>query len=877
MRATLDTLNLMEAVDNGVDFITVISAMLERYGRSKKRGGYLDFTDLIERTAWTLKRPDVGPWVRYKLDEGIDHLLVDEAQDTSPIQWEVIRSLTGDFFDGETARTAQRTVFAVGDEKQSIYSFQGAEPEAFDRQRTYFSDKIATGQPERPLQDVRLPASFRTTGDVLGVVDRVFAHPDHADGLITGGMPVEHRSLRAGQPGMVELWEPVFSVTNNDDEDWMASAAHTVRGDTEVAKRVAADIHRRIAAGAVIAGRGRPLAAGDVLVLVRTRSGDFIRTLSAELKALGVPVAGADRVAMLAHPAIKDLMALGKAMLDADDDLSLAELVKSPILDGSEDDLFTLAAGRSDATSLWDRLAELAADNERHGRWLDQLTRWRARASAMPVFEFFGSILVGDGIGARLRGRLGPETSDIIDEFLAETMASADRGIRTLQAFIAELETSTQDIKREMDEPRDEVRVMTVHGAKGLEAPFVYVIDNASRPVSSHDKKLPVLAVETLRPDKEAPEAHLLLVPGIKEHRPALFNAVREARDLAAQREYRRLLYVAMTRAADCLVIAGWRHANDSMDKSGAAVPAAERRWLDMAKAMLVEAGDGTAVAFDDHGFAAWRIAPVPTHETFAVSTPPAKPWPEADKAPETTPDWLRGRAPKEPPVPKPLTPSGASVLAIEAAQAQAAMSVDDTGPSQSLLERLRDGSGSDDTPMALAARRGTAIHRLIEVLSAPDMLHRADRADVAALWLSRVDSRWSAVQRAAMVADVMAVLDLLAGADMAGVSARAEVAVMGTVVVHGQPRAVSGTIDRLVVSEDTVRIIDFKTNAAPPRHVAAIPGLHKTQLALYRALIAPLYPDKRVICTLVYTSGPRVHDLDPGELDDCLGTIAST
>ena len=552
IRAAVDRLALFRMLEATNAALTAADWLIARYERMKAARGFLDFNDLITRTVRLLSRPDVGPWVQYKLDQGIDHILIDEAQDTSPAQWDVVRRLAEEFFSGLGARdNVHRTVFAVGDEKQSIYSFQGADPRHFDDGSHFFGERVraAGGSFER----LKLNWSFRSTDDILSAVDRVFADSGARKGLTRDPEPIEHKAIRAGAPGYVEVWPSIGVTAVEEPDDWREAVDHATAPAVQLAEAIATTIAKWIAERETIEGKGRALNAGDVLVLVRKRD-RFIHALSRSLKNRGIAVAGADRLSLPGHIAVKDLVALGRVALQPHDDLSLAALLKSPIFGMSED--------RAVRHRLWPRPA-LSLD--RALRWkafgdpvltkiVDQLDQWSNEAAFKPVFDFYAGVLGRDGIRRKLVARLGPEAGDILDEFLNFCLAQEKTGTPGLEAFLATLESAAPEVKREMDQGRAEVRIMTAHAAKGLEAPVVFLVDNGARPFS--EQHLPRLLPFDATGKFWQGKGYLWRAAADIANGNSRAAAARIKE--AAEEEYRRLLYVGMTRAEDRLIVCGY-------------------------------------------------------------------------------------------------------------------------------------------------------------------------------------------------------------------------------------------------------------------------------------------------------------------------------
>ncbi|MBU2089004.1 MAG: double-strand break repair helicase AddA, partial [Alphaproteobacteria bacterium] len=509
-------------------------AMLATYRRVKQTRALLDYDDLILGTRDLLRSGDgIAAWVLYKLDGGIDHVLIDEAQDTNPEQWELIEALTGEFFAGLGARDTVRTLFAVGDVKQSIYSFQRAEPDEFIRMRDAFALRVAAV--EQRWDSVALDTSFRSTETVLELVDAVFARDPARHGVVPIGETLRHLAHRRGQAGRVELWPLISPREREELEPWQPPVV--VRPGDSPRTRLAEVIARRIRdwiGREILPSKQRPMRAGDILVLVRRRGG-FVEELVRALKALEVPVAGIDRMVLTEQMAVMDLMALGDFLLLPEDDLTLATVLKGPLVGLTEDQLFEIAWRRTG--SLW---AALQAAPQ---AWAQEATRLLGdllgRVDYVRPYELYAEVLGHRRGREKLIGRLGYEADDPIDEFLARSLAYEREHVPSLQGFLAWLRAAEGEIKRDLEAGRDEVRVMTAHGAKGLQAPIVILPDTAAVP----------LTLPPLLWTREDIQGGLMLWSPSAGSDDAVAGAARETAKRRQQEEYRRLLYVALTRA----------------------------------------------------------------------------------------------------------------------------------------------------------------------------------------------------------------------------------------------------------------------------------------------------------------------------------------
>lgn len=828
-RDRIAMLDLLEATDAA---LTVADRLIARYERLKSARGFLDFNDLITRTVNLLARQDAGPWVQYKLDRGLDHILIDEAQDTSPGQWNVIRRLAEEFFTGQSARSnINRTVFAVGDEKQSIYSFQGAEPAAFAESGRAFAKR--TSEVNASFSEVRLRYSFRSVGDVLSAVDLVFEPDEARRGLTVLPEPVSHSPVRANDPGYVEVWPMIVKEKADEPDDWTQAIDHASEPAVRLAEAIAAHISRWVDAGEVIEGTGNKLTPGDVMVLVRKRD-SFVHALSRALKNLDVRVAGADRLKLRDHIAVKDLIALGRFAIQANDDLSLAALLKSPVFGLTDDELFELAHGRGSSVSLW-RSLQAAHDKPHLAVIVEKLATWRNEAAFRPTVEFYGAVLGRDGVRAAMISRLGHEAGEILDEFINYTFASERAGITGIGAFLETLDNAGPEIKREIAQTRDEVRIMTVHAAKGLEAPVVFLVDNGAEPFShQHMPKLMPFDPKTIDGGKG-----YLWRAGLKTE--FLSQRENEARDSAIE-EYRRLLYVGMTRAEDRLIVCGYQGLRTAKNAT----------WHKLVSSALASESKPVVHQFPgiDGEVLRYRSTTAPPRQLDEQASPEKI----ADKV---FPDELRQPLPPEISLPRPFAPSGAAAV-IEKTTEEAMAQI-----SPVLAENNQPG---------FAVERGIAIHHLLQVLPS---LKPDERKAAAMRYLERRGMGWTAGDRIDALGCVLRVLSDERFSAVFAQGSRAEVEIAGHLTVAGAPRAVSGKIDRLTVVDGEVLIVDYKTNRVPPVDLASIPEGYVAQIAVYAALVRQIFPGHSVRAGLLFTATPEMFDIPETVMQEALERLA--
>ena len=773
--------------------LTLLGAVRGAYDAAKRARGMLDYDDLIGATRALLEKRGAAAWVLYKLDRGIDHVLVDEAQDTSPEQWAILRKLTEEFFAGEGVPRNVRTLFAVGDEKQSIFSFQGADPTLFNVNRERFSDLAKQAGLEffnQPLQTSR-----RSAPEILRFVDSVFEPEAAREGLTSSGAVLEHRAFRETAQGGIELW-PVLKPEEATEFDIYRPVDATPPESPVVALavKIAGRIRAWLDSGATLPGHDKPISPGDIMILLPRREpfgGEVIR----QLKLRQVPVAGADRVILTEQIAAMDLMALGRFVLQRDDDLTLAALLRSPLCGLSEDALYALAQSRP--ADLWSALVAAQGEPEiapTHAFLSEML----ALADYAPPFEFYSHALAARGGKAALLKRLGPEAADAIDEFLSLSLAYERSATPSLQGFLDWLERGGTEIKRDMERGRDEVRVMTVHGAKGLEADIVILPDTTSlREPGAREGHL-------LYPDND------VLFPVPAALAPARVKAAQEAAKAEWRKEHRRLLYVALTRARDRLIVCGFENRHGTKDGS----------WYRLAEEAAGRLG--MQPSEDGLGFGTLAMAAGKRTSKRQTATP--------------LPAWVHRSAPTEPSRPRLIRPSDA---------------VDST-PSLSPL-----GRG------ALRYRRGLVVHALLARLQEIEAERRARVARAFAIGHGFTPS-----EAEALAAETMGVLEHPDFAAAFGPQSRAEAGLIAELPELGPGARINGRIDRLAVTDDEVLILDFKTNRPPPTSEELVAPVTLGQMTLYRAGAARIFPEKRIVCGLLFTDGPRLLRLSDAILD---------
>ncbi|OPB32405.1 double-strand break repair helicase AddA [Bartonella sp. AR 15-3] len=801
---------------------------LKIYADLKKANSFLDFDDLIERTLNLLQHKDASQWVQYKLDRGIDHILLDEAQDTNPKQWQIIQLLAQEFFTGHSQRTNTRTVFAVGDEKQSIYSFQGAVPENFAENGRMFQKKAQ--QIEQKFEKIQLNYSFRSTADILKSVDLVFEIPENYKGLSAEHVKTVHEPIRTHSPGDVIIWDAISQKTNELPDDWLSTVDHLNTPQIRLAEKIAETIANWLKNGEILSAKKRLLRAGDIMVLVRKRD-QFVPALSRALKLRHVPVAGADRLQLTAHISVRDLMALARFVLQPQDDLSLACVLKSPLFALSENELYQLAAQRTG--SLWESLWTHASSHTSFKTIFDRLNTYRSLVDKMPVFEFYSYILNNDKGRQKILARLGTEANEVLDAFMDHTLAIQKTGLPGLQAFLEILSINEPEIKRELDQNCEEVRIMTVHAAKGLEGAVVFLVDPGS--AIWHPQYAPYFLKFSLG-DKQA----FIWRPNAQHHTKHFDKLLSRLKE-RAEEEYKRLLYVGMTRAEDRLIICGYSNQKETPNT-----------WLQLVKKALKP--HAVPIKGPAEDIAAWRYC-----ITSSCSTPTYKEMPcETHQAFPPLPAFFHDKMPTESTLSKPLRPSVADIIDTK------------TKFSNNKHFSLSPVLGEKNTKRTFSIEYGNFIHQLLQHL--PD-LPPIKRHDYAQFYLNTKASHWHKSQRENALHHIWTILDNPQLIPLFSSLSHAEVALIGIVKINGKEQMVSGQIDRLCITHNSVFFADFKTGL-PPKNDTDIAQRHLLQMALYQKLLQAIYPNKNMQALLIYIKKAKIFKLIPEKLDLLLDEI---
>ncbi|MBL1419957.1 MAG: double-strand break repair helicase AddA [Alphaproteobacteria bacterium] len=829
-----ETLSAVKLYQASTALFEIGNAILWKFVQQKQAKSLVDYDDLINITANLLNgsgsKAGQTAWVLYKLDNGLDHILIDEAQDTSPEQWAVIEPLVREVTAGEGARDVARSLFVVGDEKQSIYKFQGANRAEFKRKQVGF--KAAFEAAKMPWDDIGLDLSFRSAPAILQAVDRVFnfeaaasgVYDDAVEQIKAGNAAARHFANRT-VGGIVELWPIEQGAEVDIPNAWRAPVDEPspISPSRMLADKIADKIATWLADGRTLKSNNRLVKPGDILILVRRRN-DFVNALIRALKKHEIPVAGIDRMRVRGELIVEDMIALGRFCLLPEDELTLSIVLKSPLIGLNDDELFELTYGRK--MNLWQALK--AHQLPKWQAIYKQLNAWRQLSRRVRPFDFYMQILSADGMRARLIARLGVDALDPLDEFLNLIETFELNHIADLNQLIKWIESDEEELKREIDQEKDEIRIMTVHGAKGLESNIVILPDTCGLPQKSRGEDL------GFKPD------FAYWRPNSKIE-PQLVKDIKQANYLAEVEEYHRLLYVAMTRAGDELYIAGYA-------KKPANEKAEFYNWYQLVEQALlgwadeVETGDGARILrYEDEG----DVEPSDDESLWEEE--------EAD-----LPAWASENAPAVKAMARALAPSTLLETALDAV---------DGGFNADAEMRLSPLDGLDDRRFL----RGNIIHKLLENLP---KLEINQHDAVMKRYLGRYRVQFDADGLLEIAEEVKAIMQNVDFAEIFGKESQSEVAIVGNIVHGGREKLISGQIDRLLVGDDEILILDYKSNRPPPDRAENVSLQYLGQMAAYRALLAQSYPEYEIKCAILWTFTGQLMPLADGQLDEVFAKI---
>lgn len=800
-----DQINSLRICNSTALLLKFTDAILENYTDLKSQNALLDYNDLIVETNRLLGNPDFSDWVKMKMDGLFDHILVDESQDTNHQQWNIIKALTEDFFSGISASNKKRTIFIVGDEKQSIYSFQGADANISEEIFAYFSDKL-TDNPTR-FHKINLDNSFRSLPVILAAVDKVFAGEKEKSAITKVSDFQGHKPIRQGG-GLVEIWPQIKSKKTKKVESKTLDYAWQFDFEPQqnyhekefLAENIALKIKQFVENKRILNGKTGPLKYSDFMILLRRRTDGFDKILSRFFYQYNIPFNSPSKTAFNDNLLIQDLLAAAKFAVANHDDLNLAALLKSPIFNLSEADIFEICLFKnSHQISFYEALQRL----EKFSSCSDHLKNLIEKSQTLNCFEFF-NFLLSTKNRQKIISRFGVESAEILDKFTLKIFDFCETLSPNLQKFLDFTAKLNPEISL-LGDNQNRVLITTVHSAKGLQAPIVILPDCCFDSNKLRSTKEKISWIDNLP-----------IWCAAKEDENKLLRSARELKKNQAKEEYLRLFYVALTRAEDELYIAGSGNSED------------EECWYNLIKKSLEKslAPNCQKFSFLDPETAKFAADKFEIADEILVIG--EKNWlPEVESNLEFKLKTMADIA-------EPLS-SQINAIQAELDQNFATRNLQSTAPKQTDHHKIITTNYPNHHQVNSAQIKGKLIHKILEIFgknSAADkkwLQQLADQIIAGADFLEIAEKKL-------IQCEISDFLNSTQFEQIFSGKLHCEIEIAGAQTLK--------RIDLLVEKENEILIIDYKSDEILPPN---IPPHYLTQLQNYRQLVEKIYPHKKV------------------------------
>ena len=769
--------------------------VVSKYEKKKLEKNSLDFYDLLKKVKDLLCKDGMMSWVNFKIDATLNHLLVDECQDVSPIQWEIINRIAGEFFDNWAAVQESKSIFIVGDEKQTIYSFQGADPLTFTKVKSFYSKKLKSVGSN--LIDLDLNKSYRSSPLILNYINKVFSDPNSL-----GVKVVKPHQGTKSLPGRVEIW-PIDQKQKTiiSPKVWWESVSETNSSDSKeiFAERLAKEI-RVILAEKFIPDENsdcikfRKVMPNDIMILFRSRSPLYYEIIE-QLNRQHLPTQGADRIILNNDISIKDIISLLKFLDNPLDDLSLAEALKSPFFNISEAKLFEFAYNREE--SLW--LSFL--NNSSESDIITEISNLLSQVDTLTTYELLEMILVENSGMEKLINRLGSEVYETVEAFLGYVSEFEDNNISSLASFLNWFSKNKLEIKRPPNKEGRQIKVMTIHASKGQESPIVILPDTLNHSIKMTQSKL-------------VKSKNSIFFKQEKLERCQKISEIERANLVENEFEENRLLYVALSRTKYWLIIsANGKTLEESWYQK--CLLAYEQMSSEEFTVSNEVSGQKMVLEYNWHresNKANHTIDPVIENINMGVKLK------EIDvnkvEKEKLSPTSLKKIYPKP----------------------------------YSRTERINE---SLDKNMSLI--RGNLIHSLFEKLSKVENSKRQIVAkNIAKIHFPELKENY--VESA--IAETLSVMRAKENKRFFSREARFEITIMGALEGIGK---INGKIDCLLINDKEIEIVDFKTDRNPPKSVSEVSAAYIMQLGIYSSLIQRSFPDLPIFSYILWTKSNSI------------------
>lgn len=806
-------------------------AILNIYKKNKDKKGLLDYNDLIVYTLNLLKNSENSDWINYKMDNGIEHILLDEAQDTSKIQWQIVKSLTAEFFAGDDGNEKNRTIFVVGDEKQSIFKFQGASPDMFGESYLYYKNLINDAR--KYINKVNLEYSFRSLPNILTFTDKVFETDKYAKRISNVSPQIKHNCMRFTEKasGKVELW-PLIEIKKEEEKPFEFSFEKD--NETVAKELLAEDIAMKIrdltSSNKVITIKEeeKNIEYKDIMILFRTRDEVFISYLVRKLNEFKIPNTSFDKTKINNNIIIQDIVSVFEFVLFPENDLNLAVLFKSPILNLQEEDLFFVCQYKKFLKKkLFETLQEIVKNNDNYENFVKDLQTdsnfpnfkmnidkyqyvinilndFAAKSNELTIYDLCSYIIDNYDIKQRFLERFGDDFEEILKQFLNYIKNYEKNNTINLFNFLQKMKKNDIEIKKDMDASSNQVKLMTVYGSKGMQAPIVFLVN---APINTGGNKNHLLWTEKLF-DYKTP------IFSLSNNNSVLFDRIKNNINDDNYSEYLRLFYVGITRAENELYICGWKNGNEK--KTTEEKDENKLTWYDLSKLAMKELGREEKFEFSRENNDENKIVFCSDKEEFGIINE------KNDIVKNINKNILKNHK-----------------------KLDNYEKVNGEEEDFQFLKHLdRD---NNILTMNIAIAKGNAVHKLLEILPSANV---EDRDEIADIYLNNSFFILSNEDRKIIKEKVFNILNNPEYATFFDKNSKSEVDIIGNLDGKNTPKR----IDRLVIKEDKIIIIDYK-NTMYDYNEKTLPIEYKQQLNGYKTLIEQIYKNKKVECYILLTS----------------------
>ncbi len=793
----------------------IFKVYVDLYSSEKSKNALLDYNDIIDLATNLLSNPNYKDWILFNLDQKIDHILVDEAQDNSISQWKIITNLCDEFFAGNDEK---RTLFVVGDVKQSIYRFQGANPHLFNYMQQYFHTK--TG-----WISCQLEKSFRSTPEILTLVDRLFNN--FRAEISFNDNEIKHVPHRENDQGYIEIW-PALPRRKEKEQQALQIPLTCREGytiaDRLLAQTIANRIHNWLNEGRILVAKDRHIEPRDIMILVRQRN-VLVDYIISELKKANVPVVGRDYFRIMDYIAVQDLIALAEFLLLQANDLALANALKSPLFNFTEDDLFNIAYDRKEQ-SLWERIQDYSVVIYSELNYLINLSRIES-----PLALFTHILRTGK---KKFAARLGLECFEVLDEFMNLVLQFENP---SLQAFVQWIKENNPEIKNDMQSERNAVRIMTIHKSKGLQAPIVFLVDTNTVPRNSES---------IIFDGTEVPF-------WCGKNNNAYCDQVKREKKLEDYNEYLRLLYVALTRAEDELYIlskepvqkGSWydliTQYGEPYEKKQAYL---QPIFKEKVEVLCVNANYPYIYKKRDYfDVPVISLPPALAHSSVSFQRPPLssqRPPLSSQHPPLSSQCLTLGSSKKEGEQVSAHSPVPFQHVTLKPGEKKAWIPVSSTGMTNRGIGMTdeSDGMTTRSIGMTDGYARGLIIHSILQYMPKIEKERRKN-------WVRKyLDNINTSEDKDEIYSKILAFNEKYGYLfDLEG---KSEITLSGTI----DGKSVLVRLDRLCITQDKAIIIDYKSH----RNVS-VSSLNeiKKQMLIYKTLVQEIYPNKQVECVVIW------------------------